>query len=177
MKFTLRASIVALLASAATLASAAWPDERPIEVVVGFAPGGGTDLMARKLLPFVQKRLGGTAQFVVVNKPGAGGELANAQVLKAKPDGYTIAVVNVPGYLYLPMTRKTQYQPEDFQLISRVVDDPTVLISRTDGTLTSLQTVVGVLKQRPASISVGHNGEGTNGDLAMQMLGSAAKVE
>ena len=57
---------------------AAWPDDKPIEVVVGFAPGGGTDLMARKLLPFVQKRLGSQVQFVVVNKPGAAGEIANA---------------------------------------------------------------------------------------------------
>src|SRR4051794_14543864 len=79
---------------------AAWPEDKPIEVVVGFAPGGGTDLMARKLLPFVQKRLGPKAQFVVVNKPGAGGEIANAYVKNAKPDGYTLAVVNVPGFLF-----------------------------------------------------------------------------
>ncbi|MBJ6941996.1 tripartite tricarboxylate transporter substrate binding protein, partial [Vibrio cholerae] len=54
---------------------AAWPDDKPIEVVVGFAPGGGPDVMARKLLPFVERSLGGKAKFVVVNKPGAGGEI------------------------------------------------------------------------------------------------------
>ena len=69
---------LAVYATLATPAWAAWPDDKPIEVIVGFAPGGGTDLMARKLLPFVQKRLGPKAQFVVVNKPGAAGEIANA---------------------------------------------------------------------------------------------------
>ena len=58
-------------ASLTTPTWAAWPDDKPIEVVVGFAPGGGTDLMARKLFPFVQKRLGGKAQFVVINKNNA----------------------------------------------------------------------------------------------------------
>jgi tripartite-type tricarboxylate transporter receptor subunit TctC len=177
MKALLRATSIACLATASVTAFAAWPDDKPIEVVVGFAPGGGTDLMARKLLPFVQKRLGGKAQFIVVNKPGAAGDIANGYVAKAKPDGYTLAVVNVPGFLYLPMTRKTQYQVEDFQLVSRVVDDPTVLVARTDGTLKTLQTVVGVSKQSPGSVSVGHNGEGTNGDLAIQMLQSAANIK
>src|SRR6476659_7822857 len=128
------AAAAALALGAAGQSLAAWPEDKPIEVVVGFAPGGGTDLMARKLLPFVQKRLGGNAQFVVVNKPGASGDLANGYVAKAKPDGYTLAIVNVPSFLYTPLTRKAQYKPEDFQLVSRVVDDPTVLIARADGT-------------------------------------------
>ena len=158
-------------------ALAAWPDDKPIEVVVGFAPGGGTDLMARKLLPLVQKRLGGKAQFVVVNKPGAAGELAVGYAAKAKADGYTLAVVNLPGFLYVPMSRKAQYQPDDVQLIARVVDDPTVLVARPEGTMQSLQTVVGVSKQRPGSVSAGHNGEGTNGELALQLLESAAGIQ
>lgn len=174
----INAAVVAVLGLAIAQTSfAAWPDDKPIEVVVGFAPGGGTDLMARKLLPFVQKRIGGKAQFVVVNKPGAAGEIALGYAAKSKPDGYTLVVVNAPGYVYLPMAKKTQYQPEEFQLISRVVDDPTVLITRTDTTLSSLQTVIGVSKQRPGSLAVGYNGEGTNGDLAIQLLVKAAGIE
>src|SRR3954470_764728 len=114
---TLKRMAVAIAVAAAVPAWAAWPDDKPIEVVVGFAAGGGTDLMARKLLPFVQKRLGPKAQFVVVNKPGAGGEIANAYVKNAKPDGYTLAVVNVPGFLFLPMIKKSQYDPKDFVLV------------------------------------------------------------
>src|SRR5690348_1239185 len=90
-------TFVAISFAAVQPAMAGWPDDRTIEVVVGFAPGGGTDLLARKLMPFVQKRLGGKAQLIVVNKPGAAGEIANAYVAHAKPDGYTIGIVNVPS--------------------------------------------------------------------------------
>jgi tripartite-type tricarboxylate transporter receptor subunit TctC len=90
-------------------ALAAWPDDKPIEVIIGFAPGGATDVMARKLLPFVEKRLDGKAKFVVLNKPGAGGEIAFGSIARAAPDAYSMGVVNVPGYNFIPMTRKTQY--------------------------------------------------------------------
>jgi tripartite-type tricarboxylate transporter receptor subunit TctC len=172
-----------LIAAAAALAvfsspaMAAWPDDKPIEVVVGFAPGGGTDLMARKLFPFVQKRLGGKAQFVVVNKPGASGEISNAYVAKSKPDGYTLGIVNVPAFLYLPMARKTQYQVEDLQLVARIVDDPTVLITRSETRVDSLPTALTIAKQTPGAVSVGHNGEGSNGDLVLQLLRAATGVE
>ena len=97
-------SMVVLTASGAAMA--AWPEDKPIEVVVGFAAGGGTDVMARKLLPFVEKRLGGNARFVVLNKPGAGGEIAFTAIASAAPDASAMGVVNVPGYNFLPMTRK-----------------------------------------------------------------------
>ncbi len=156
---------------------AAWPDDKPIEVIVGYAPGGGTDLMARKLLPFVQKRLSAKAQFIVVNKPGAGGELANGYVARAKADGYTLAVVNMPGFFFQPMTKKTQYQTEDFTLIARAVDDPTILAVRADSKLTTLQGLISQSKQNPGSVSFGHNGVATNGDLAIRMLSKATGVE
>ncbi|MGL1835110.1 tripartite tricarboxylate transporter substrate binding protein [Rhodocyclaceae bacterium SMB388] len=156
---------------------AAWPGDKPIEVVVGFAPGGGTDIMARTLLPFVEKHLGANARFVVINRPGAAGEIANGHVVRARPDGYTLAVVNMPGFYFLPMIQKTQYQPEDFQLIARVVDDPTVMTVRDDSPITSMEALIGQLKKDPGSVSVGHNGTGTNGELAIRLLSEAADVE
>jgi len=152
---------------------AAWPADKPIEVVVGFAAGGGTDLMARKLLPHVQKRLGSKAQFVVQNKPGAAGEIATAYVARAKPDGYTLAIVNVPGFLFVPMTKKAQYETSDFQLVARVVDDPTVMVTRSDNKTATFQAVLATLKKDPAALSFGHNGTGTNGELALQLLSGA----
>lgn len=166
-----------MLAGLAQQAMAAWPDDRPIEVIVGFAPGGGTDLMARKLLPFVQKRLGGKAQFVVVNKPGAAGEIANAFARSARPDGYTLAVINVPGFQYIPMIKKAQYQVQDFALISRVVDDPTVIVTRTENAVQTLPAILSGLQKNPGELSFGHNGIGTNGELALQLLAREAKVE
>jgi len=164
---------VTIAMTASVPAWAAWPDDKPIEVVVGFAAGGGTDLMARKLLPHVQKRLGPKVQFVVQNKPGAAGEIATAQVARAKPDGYTLAIVNVPGFLFIPMTKKAQYGTSDFQLISRVVDDPTVMVTKSDNKISTFEAVLATLKKDPGSFSFGHNGTGTNGELALQLLSGA----
>jgi tripartite-type tricarboxylate transporter receptor subunit TctC len=80
--------------------------------------------MARKLLPFVEQRLGGKVKFVVLNKPGAGGEIAFAAIARAAPDAYAIGVVNVPGYNFIPMTRKPSTGMDEIRLIARVVDDP-----------------------------------------------------
>lgn len=170
-------SAALLLIGAAPMAHAAWPDDQPIEIVVGFSAGGGTDLMARALAPFIEKRLGGHARVVVLNKPGASGEIANAYVARAKPDGYTLCVVNVPSFNFLPMYKKTQYHTDDFALVARVVNDPTVLIARRDVKANSLKAVVDALKKNPKSLSFGYNGIGTNGHLALKQLQSASAVE
>lgn len=173
--------IIALVAAfgvaACGPASAAWPEDKPIEVVVGFAPGGGTDVMARKLLPFVERALGGKAKFVVLNKPGAGGEIAFASIARAAPDAYAIGVVNVPGYNFLPMTRKTQYSTDDIRLVARVVEDPNVVVVPADSQFNTLPDVIAALRSKPGSVTFGHNGAGTNGHLAIRMLAAAAKVE
>ena len=158
-------------------ASAAWPEDKPIEIVVGFAAGGTTDVMARKLALVMQKRLGEKVTFVIVNKPGASGEIALGYLARAAADGYTIGVVNVPSYLFLPMTKKAQYEPSDFKLIARVVDDPTILLVKADSRFTSLGDLVKVLREKPGSLTFGHNGTGTNGHLAIRQIDEAAKVE
>jgi len=163
-------SVALLLIGTAPMAHAAWPDDQPIEIVVGFSAGGGTDLMARALAPFIEKRLGGHARVVVLNKPGASGEIANAYVARAKPDGYTVAVVNVPSFNFLPMYKKTQYRAEDFALVARVVNDPTVLIAKRDVKANSMAAIVDALKKSPKSLSFGYNGVGTNGHLALKQL-------
>ena len=177
----MRTNIIALAASFAVAAGApalaAWPEDKPVEVVIGFAPGGGTDVMARKLLPFVEKRLGGKAKFVVVNRPGAGGEIAFAWIARATPDAYAMGVVNVPGYNFLPLTRKTQYGMEEIRLVARVVDDPSVMVVLADSKFRTLADVLGALRAKPGSVTFGHNGAGTNGHLAIRMLASTAKVE
>jgi tripartite-type tricarboxylate transporter receptor subunit TctC len=155
---------------------AAWPEDKPVEVIIGFAPGGATDVMARKLLPFVEKRLDGKAKFVVVNKPGAGGEIAFAGIARAAPDAYTMGVVNVPGYNFLPMTRKTQYSMDEIRLVARVVDDPGVIVVKAESKFKTLSDVLAELRSKPGSVTFGHNGAGTNGHLAIRMLAAAAKV-
>ena len=177
MKKTVIALVAAFGVAACGSASAAWPDDKPIEVIIGFAPGGATDVMARKLLPFVEKRLDGKAKFVVLNKPGAGGEIAFAAIARAAPDAYSMGVVNVPGYNFLPMTRKTQYSMDEIRLVARVVDDQSVMVVPAESKFGNLDDVLASLRSKPGSVTFGHNGAGTNGHLAIRMLAGAAKVE
>lgn len=159
-----------------TNAYAAWPSDAPIEVVVGFAPGGTTDAMARNLAPYIQKHLGNGARLVIINRPGAGGEIAASHVQRAKPDGYTIGVVNLPGYFFLPMYRSTSYNPSEMALVARVISDPTIMVTRKDGPLPNVKSLVEQLKKSPESVSAGHNGVGTNGHLAIVGFNEAAGV-
>lgn len=179
MKRTLGVLLVASASLAGALpqvARAAWPSGPPIEVVVGFAPGGTTDVMARALAPFVARHLGDGASLVIVNRPGASGEIAVSQVMRAKPDGHTVGIVNLPGYFFVPMMRSASYGTKDLTLVARVVSDPTVMVSRKDGTTQNLKQVVAALKAAPSTLSAGHNGLGTNGHLAMARLERAAGV-
>ena len=164
-----RLAALALACAIVPQAQAAWPDDKPIELIVGFSAGGETDVMARALAPYLQKHLGGKATIAVVNRPGASGEIANAYVQRAATDGYTLGVVNTPPMAFVPLYKKTQYDPADFALIGRVVSDPTLLVVRADSPYKDLKQIVAALKEKPGSISVGQNGVGSNGNVAMNL--------
>ena len=132
--------------------------------------------MARGLAPFIQKHLGGKANLVVINKVGASGEIANAHLQRAAPDGYTLGVVNVPPLVFVPLTKKAQYDPKELALVARVVSDPTFLVARASSPYTSLKQVVQALRAKPESLAFGYNGVGTNGHLAMLQLQLATNV-
>jgi len=178
MKQILRAAVSTVAAVAlVSPVYAAWPSDSPINVLVGFAPGGTTDVMVRVLAPYIAKHLGSNTSMVVVNRPGASGEIAVSQVMRAKPDGYTIGVVNLPGYFFVPMYRKASYATTDLTLVARVVSDPTVMVARKDSKVTGLKAAVDALKAAPSSLTAGHNGVGTNGHLAIARLEGAAGVK
>src|SRR4029077_11741516 len=99
--------------------------ERPISLVVAYPPGGGTDLVARAIAPFLEKYLGGGAKMVVVNRAGAGGEVGMAALANAAPDGYTIGFVNTPPLITIPIERSAQFGgPQRFELLGNIIDDP-----------------------------------------------------
>jgi tripartite-type tricarboxylate transporter receptor subunit TctC len=173
----LRAAVLAAAVAFAPLAHADWPADAPINVTVGFAPGGSTDVMVRTIAPFIARHLGDNASLVVQNRPGASGELAINAVTRAKPDGYSLVIVNMPGYFFVPLHRKASYTTRDLTLLARVVSDPTIMVSRKDSKYADLRQVLAALKAAPGSISAGHNGVGTNGHLAMVRLEQAAGVK
>uniref|UniRef100_UPI003F4991CD tripartite tricarboxylate transporter substrate binding protein n=1 Tax=Cupriavidus yeoncheonensis TaxID=1462994 RepID=UPI003F4991CD len=168
-----RSLLLAAFATIAMSAHAAWPDDRPIEVYVGFAAGGGTDLLARAMAPYLQKHLGGKARVVVVNKPGASGEIAYSSLSRVAADGYTIGVVSTPSLLTIPIQRKPKYDPAAIVPLARVIDDPTMFVVAGDSKLASMADLVKQLKANPEGLSMGSNGIGTNGHMAALALQQA----
>ncbi|CAH0310303.1 hypothetical protein SRABI70_04698 [Pseudomonas sp. Bi70] len=162
-----RAALVTL-ALCAVNAHAAWPEDRPIEFLVAYAPGGSTDVMARAMQPFLEKRL--DAKIVIVNRPGAAGEIAYTALSKAKPDGYTFAFINTPGFVSTRVQRRVGYEEASIRPVARIVDDPTVLAVSNDATYKSLDDFVQAAKAAPGKLSVGTSGVGTDDHLMMVQL-------
>src|SRR5438874_9423706 len=124
-----RAAIVALAAFSFGAALAADPafaadpyPTRPIRMIVGFAPGGGTDLTARPVAQKLSELLG--QQVIVENRPGAGGNIATEQVARAAPDGYTLLMGTIASLAISPgLYGNLRFDPEtDFAPIIQVVD-------------------------------------------------------
>ena len=166
---TTRRAALGALAAAGTLALprlalAAWPGDRPIEVIVPYPPGGGVDTMARVVLPAVQAKLPG-ARFVVVNRAGAGGQLGWEAAFAAAPDGYTLAATSVPALVTYPMERQVRYRPLDFTYIANVVDDPGGLFVAANSPLRTLADLIAAAKARPGQISYGTTGIGSDDHL------------
>src|SRR3954464_14224594 len=112
--------LLAAAAIAPGLAQAAYP-EQPIKMIVAYAPGGGTDITARVIAPYIAKYLGNNASVVVINRPGAGGGLRFSQIAHAPGDGYTIGFINTPNVLTIPIERKANYHWQGFDLLGNVI--------------------------------------------------------
>lgn len=145
----------------------AWPD-RPIELVVGFAAGGGTDITARTVAQYLGKQLG--TAVVVNNKLGASGELGLAYVAKAAPDGYVIGMTNMPGLVTLPIEHVAQFKAGDFAYIANMVRDPSAFSVKAGSKYRNLADLVADAKAHPGDISYASTGVGTDDHLAMVLF-------
>ncbi len=175
-KHWLTSLIAAALAAVAVAAHGAYP-ERPITLIVPFPPGGGTDLSARLIAPYIEKYLGGSAKIVVLNKGGAGGDIGAAEIARSKPDGYTIGFMNVPNTMMKSHERPTSWNVNSFAAIANLVFDPAVLATRSDGKYKTLADVVAEAKRRPGEVSVSSAGAGSNTHLDIIAFEHAAKVK
>jgi len=167
MSKTLARAALSVAGLCAALPAWAWPD-RPIELVVGFAPGGGTDLTARALAVFLEKELGTTV--VVQNKPGASSAIALSYVARAKPDGYTLAMTNMPGLVSLPIERQAGFTGDDFTYLANLVRDPSAFSVASDSPYKTLQALIAAAKERPDAVSYGSTGVGTDDHLALVLF-------
>jgi tripartite-type tricarboxylate transporter receptor subunit TctC len=169
-------SAVMLSALAATSARAEYP-ERPITMIVSYSAGGGTDIAARTLAPFIEKHLGGGATITVLNRPGAGGEVGFTELARARPDGYTIGFVNTPNLLTIPIQRKTRYSLADLAPVANIVYDPGAFSVRPDSGIKTLPELVAYAKENPGKVTYGTTGIGSDDHLAALAFERATGVK
>ena len=167
--------IVAGLAPAATPAFAQFPN-KPITIVVGFEPGGGTDTTARIVQGPLGELLG--QQVVVENRAGAGGNIAVDHVAKAAPDGYTIVLANVGALAVNPHILKTPYDPlKDLAPISMAAEFANVLVVQPSLGVNSVADFVKLAKAKPATITYASSGIGGAGHLSGELLRRMAGID
>lgn len=165
------------LALPAPAAAQGFPD-RPIEMVVAFAAGGGTDVAARSIARFMEKHLGGNARVGVVNRPGAGGEIGWTSLAQAKPDGYTIGFINAPAINALVVEGKAKFSMQDLQPIGNLVYDPGILVVPRNSPYNSLKDLVDAAKRAPNAVVIGTSGaSGSSEHIALLNFQRLADVK
>jgi tripartite-type tricarboxylate transporter receptor subunit TctC len=169
--------LLAVLFLVSGAADAAYP-EKPINLIVAYSPGGGTDLIARAIAPYLEKYLGGGARIVIVHRPGAGGEIGFAAIANVPADGYTIGFVNTPPLMTIPIERSAQFGgPQRFELLGNVIDDPCNFAVHADSEIRNLKDLAAYAKANPGRATVGSSGIGSDDHLLMLMFERAAGVK
>ena len=162
-------------AQAAAPAGAGWPT-KPVRIVVPFAPGGTTDILARAMAPELSKAFG--QQFIVDNRAGAGGNVGAEMVAKSPGDGYTLLMGTVGTHgINRALYAKLPYDPiKDFVPITLVAAVPNVMVMNTDKAkalgVTNVQDFIRVAKASPGKMNMASSGNGTSIHLAGELFKS-----
>jgi tripartite-type tricarboxylate transporter receptor subunit TctC len=155
--------------AAATQVSADDYPSRPITLIVQFSPGAQTDILARKLGEEVSKILG--QPIVVVNKTGGGGTVGVAEMLRAKPDGYTIGCVNMPSLAIIPHMQQVPYDPlKDISHICVVQPYEYGLYVKADAPWKDFKEFVDYAAANPGKVIYGSLGAGTTNHLIVAQI-------
>ncbi len=173
---------IALLALAATAFAAAWPvaaqpfPNKPVKLMVGASPGGGTDIVARML----GKELAETMKqpFVVDNKPGASNTIAADITAKSPADGYTLLVATTTGQAIAPHLMKLSFDPlKDLTPVALVMVVPNVLIVGPAVTAKDVKELVSQMKAKPGTFNYASSGSGSTQHLAGEAFKKLAGVQ
>ena len=170
------AGLLAIIGAAVLAVAADYPD-RPVTIVVGFPPGGPSDILARILA----NKLGGLLgqPFIVDNRPGAGGNVAGAFVAHAEPDGYTLlmgnnAILATNASLYA----KIDYDPEkDFAPITLIGTQANILVVNPDLPAHSLAELIALAKANPGKLNFASSGYGSAAHLAGELFKTEAQID
>lgn len=152
-----------------------YPD-RPVTLVVPFAPGGGSDNIARFIASRLGERAGGT--FIIDNRPGAGTNIGNQAVARATADGYTLlfgqVTLSINPFIYQNLAYDVE---KDFMPVAQIANSPTVLLTNPGLGLKSLADFVAHARQNPGQVNYGSGGSGTSVHLAGHLFGTIADLK
>lgn len=152
-----------------------WP-QRPVKIVVPFAPGGNTDSIARITAERLTQGLG--QLFIVENKVGAGGAIAADYVAKSPADGYTLLMAAMPVVAILPIITKTNFDPlKDFVAISNVGSNPFVMGVHKSIPATTIEEFVAYVKKNPGKFNYASGGSGSVSHLSAALFVKRAQIE
>jgi len=166
----------ALVAIAGSAFAQAYPS-RPVKIIVPFAAGSATDIIARVVGEHLGKALG--QPFVVENKPGAGGIVGTEQAKSAPPDGYTLVAAGSGPFGINPgVYSKLPYDPlRDFELIGNIVLTPQALVVGAQTPYRNLKDFVAAAKAKPGEIAFASLGNGSTSHLTMEAFQAAAGIK
>jgi tripartite-type tricarboxylate transporter receptor subunit TctC len=171
----LLAALAGLALAFAAAAQGGFPS-KPVTIVVGFEPGGGTDTTARILQKPLSDQLG--QQVVVENRAGAGGNIAVDYVAKSAPDGYMLVLANVGALAVNPHILKTPYDPlRDLTPISMAAVFANVLVVQPSLQVNTVADYVKIAREKQGGVTYASSGIGSAGHLAGELLKGMAKVD
>jgi len=173
-----RLALAGMLAATAlgAAAQAPFPTQKPISLVVPFAPGGGNDILARLIAPKMGQLLGQT--IVIENKPGAGGNLGADYVAHAAPDGYTLVIASSQVTMNPFLGTKIPFSIErDFEPVGRIASVPIMLVANPNQPFRTLQDFIQYTRANPGKLSYSSPGNGTPQHLAGEVFAKLNKTE
>ena len=165
-----------------TLASTSWAQtapypNKPIRLVVGFAPGGAADYVARSMSEAFSKALGGQT-VIVENKPGNGSSIAADIVAKAAPDGYTMLIGSPSAISVNPaLNPKLTYKPSDLMPITKMTTSPLVLAVTPTSPIKSVPDLIAAAKKDPGKLNYSSSGNGSAPHLGAALFGLLTGTE
>jgi tripartite-type tricarboxylate transporter receptor subunit TctC len=172
----LRISGAALLAALATSAFAQGYPTKPAKVVVPYPPGGPTDIVARVVSQKLSEQMG--QQFIVENRPGAGGNIGAEAVAKSPADGYTLLVATTAHAINPSLFKSLGYNlVKDFAPISQLTSGPLVIVANPSLPAKNVKELIALAKAKPGTLNYASSGNGQSTHLSAELFGTMAGVK
>lgn len=176
IKHFLALSVILLTGLGSSVVQAQKFPDKPVKIVVPFAPGGGADLLARTMSLSLTERWG--QPVVVENRPGASGNIGAEAVARAEPDGYTMLLTSSAFVISPGMSSRLPFNVEkDFTPITLAVELPNVLVVHPSVKANSVAELVALIKEDKIKINYASPGNGTGGHLAAELFKQSAGVD